>query len=347
MSMYKLSFLLILAYIVLLGRPLEREYSLEPGWVSDLRGEGAVSTSEPDGVPFRFSGHFGYFSPQKAVIFHDNILYGTALDRQGFINYSSINSALVLQSPEGMVSGRLEVTGYPYFTSGRRFILNSDGTALSEMNQEGAILWTFRFSSMITDVSASRTSVAVGTLNSGIRMLDTSGTEIFSYKPDFGKINTVYGTALNSDDSSILVISGLEPQKLLLFSKKSSGYRIVYSRNLENEYRFQRQCGFSSDGSFAYFDNGSYLSVLNTVRRQIKEFPVGGTLQHAVIPGLHDLVFTSARIGDVISFSGFDFNGERIFNYTSRGRDSFLTRDTSGIYSGAGEYLFKLDMVKR
>lgn len=347
MSMYRISFLLILAYIVLIGRPVEQEYSLEPGWISDLSTDEDVASPVSGEVPFTFSDHFGYFSPEKAVILHDKVLYGIALDEKGFINYSSINAVLVLQSPEGMVYGRLDATGYPFFIGSRRFLLNSDGTVLSEMNPGGEILWTRRFSSMVTDVSASLTSLVVGTLNSGIRMLDRSGKETFSYKPEFGRTNTVYGTALSSNNSSILVISGLDPQKVLLFSKKKSGYRIVFSKDLENEYRFQRQCGFSVDGNFAYFDYGRFLSVLNTVRREVKEFPVGGTLQRVVIVGLNDLVYTSAKIGDVIRFSGFDLDGDQIFRYTSRGRDSFLDKDSSGLYSGAADYLFKLEMVKR
>ncbi len=347
MSMYKISFLLILAYVVLIGRPVEQEYSLEPGWISDLSTEEYVTAPASGEVPFTFSDHFGYFSPDNAVMLHDKVLYGIALDEKGFINYSSINAALVLQSPDGMVYGRLDDAGYPFFIGSRRFLLNSDGTALSEMNPDGEILWTNRFSSMITDVSASLTSLVVGTLNSGIRMLDTSGKETFSYKPEFSRTNTVYGTALSSDDSSILVISGLDPQKVLLFTKKNSGYRIVFSMDLEHEYRFQRQCGFSVDGNFAYFDYGSYLFLLNTVRREVKEFPVGGTLQRVVIAGLNDLVYTSAETGDVIRFSGFDLDGDQIFRYTSRGRDSFLDKDASGLYAGAGDYLFKLKKVKR
>lgn len=117
MSIYKLSFILVLAYVILLGRPVYEEISLEPGWSADMvsGSSGSFPVDSADFIPFKFSGHFGYYLPSGKIPYNDEILYDTAIDEKGFINFSSINKNLILRSPDGSVTGMVEAVGYPFF----------------------------------------------------------------------------------------------------------------------------------------------------------------------------------------------------------------------------------------
>ena len=87
MSMYRLSFLLVLLYIFLFGRLVTEEFSLWPGWLYRMN-QDPVSTppSEVSPRPFKFSEYYGYFIPDGRVIFSGKMLYDVAIDENGFID---------------------------------------------------------------------------------------------------------------------------------------------------------------------------------------------------------------------------------------------------------------------
>lgn len=349
MSIYKLSFILVLAYVILLGRPVYEEISLEPGWSADMvsGSSGSFPVDSADFIPFKFSGHFGYYLPSGKIPYNDEILYDTAIDEKGFINFSSINKNLILRSPDGSVTGMVEAVGYPFFSATRRFIISNDETSLTEVDVNGNILWSYNFGSLITDISASGSFVAAGTLNSGLKVLDNGGNEVFGYKPDYSRVNVIYGTAVSGDDNSILLISGIDPQMVILFSRKNSGYRIVYSKKLDEELRYQRRCGFSDDGLYAYFDNSSSISILDIKRKIIRSIPMDGILRAVVFEGDDELVYTASEIEGRVEFSGFLPKGIRIFSFQLNGDAPYLWKDRSGIYVGLDNNLMKLNLERR
>lgn len=184
-------------------------------------------------------------------------------------------------------------------------------------------------------------------MNSGLKVLDNGGNEVFGYKPDYSRVNVIYGTAVSGDDNSILLISGIDPQMVILFSRKNSGYRIVYSKKLDEELRYQRRCGFSDDGLYAYFDNSSSISILDIKRKIIRSIPMDGILRAVVFEGDDELVYTASEIEGRVEFSGFLPKGIRIFSFQLNGDAPYLWKDRSGIYVGLDNNLMKLNLERR
>ncbi len=342
MRMYKISFLFVFLYIILFGIPLKKEYSLNPGWLFRMARD-KVLTMEPglEIRPFKLSNYFGYFS-SGGVVFKDEVLYDTAIDSRGFINYSSINTSLVLRDAGGAVSGTIETDGYPFFTGGKRFILSCDGTSVTSIDDYGGELWSISFSSLVTDIAVNGNYVLAGTLSNGISLIEDNGKVVFKYVPDLSRINTVYGAAMNNDAENILLISGIDPQVVILLEKKGSEYRIMYTSVLEETLRYHRICGFFDDGSAAYIQSRKGLILLDINRKKSREIRLDGTLRRVVRRSRDSLLKTVSVIDGTVHFAAFRPDGSMLYRFAVDGDNPFLDEDGESVYLGADDYLLKM-----
>ncbi len=342
MRMYKISFLFVFLYIILIGIPLKKEYSLNPGWLFRMNSDNVV-TGEPglEIRPFKLSNYFGYFS-SGGVVYKDEILYDAAIDSNGFINYSSVNTGLVLKDTGGAVSGTIETDGYPFFTGGKRFIISRDGTSVTGIDDYGDELWSISFGSLVTDIAVNGDYVLAGTLSNGISLIEGDGKVVFKYVPDLSRINTVYGAAVNDNAENILVISGIDPQVVILLEKKGEGYRIIYTSPLDETLRRHRICGFFDDGSAAYLQSRKGFVLLDIDRKKSREIRLEGTLRRVVRRNRDSLLKTVSVKDGTVHFAAFRPDGSMLYRFAVEGDNPFLDEDGGSVYLGSDDYLLKM-----
>jgi putative pyrroloquinoline-quinone-binding quinoprotein len=278
--------LLGLGYFLIFGQILRPEISFTPQWINNL--ESVVN--DPDMkdnnfIGFNLNGKFGYINNSGKILFSDNILFGIAIDKLGFISYSRQNNVLVLKDREGMFIDTIETAGYPYFTDDRRFIINYDISGMSEIDVEGSILWKYNFGSSISSVSASESLVFIGTADGRFRLIDLTGEVVFSKDTKESRINIVYGGSISSNNEIILTVTGIEPQLLALWNKSGNEYQIDSSWSLNSDLRRNAVTGFSDDNLYAYLETDEELVLIELKNNNLISIPVTGRVQHLDFPG--------------------------------------------------------------
>ncbi len=338
----------VLLYILFFGRKIFPEISLIPTWIRDINAEGGLSIKDAsERIPFKVSGKFGYFLPDGTLLYHNTVLYDVALDREGFINYSSINTHLVLKNSDGSITGMISTSGYPVFKGSKRFIISSDENMLTEIDEQGAKRWYVNFNSIITDVFATEKYLLVSTLNDGAVLWGPKNEKIFTYSPVTSRINTVYGSAVSTDGSHLVSVSGIDPQILVLFSRKNSHYNIQYTFQFDKTLRHRLMCGFSRDGEYAFIEREGRIILVNIRKKRITNFPFSGNLQMFDLEGKGKLLFIITAEKEKVSLSSYKLTGERVFSFSLPGKDLFFKRAGSSVYLGTSDHLMKLVMVEK
>lgn len=118
----------------------------------------------------------------------------------------------------GELIGESSEAGYPVFMQGRSFLIRPDLRGVAEIDERGALLWRREFPSVLTAVAARKDRAAFGLLDGSIIVTDTGGEVEMRIRTPEANYACVYGLALDKNGRSLAVISGKDPQRLVLYT---------------------------------------------------------------------------------------------------------------------------------
>ena len=340
--------IIVVVYILFFEKELLPEISLQPEWIEQLNGMAKSPTSySGTSKPFKFSNRFGYFLTDGTILFSGRMLYNTAIDKQGFINYSSVNNKLLVHDAGGSIVSVVSVPGYPVFRGNRRFILYPDENHLAEIDIQGTIQWDVVFNSLITDIAVEGGLVFIGTLNDGAVLLGPDGEKLFTYIPDVSKVNVIYGVGLSPGGDTLVVVSGINPQVVTLLSKKENQYKKQYTVQLNSAIRHQVLCGFSSDGKTVLVERKQSVILLDVQKRKLRAVPFSGLLQTYYSEGISGPLYLVTEREGTVTFSLFTSSKVPVFSFSLLGGKPYFSAGTSSVFIGMNNRLMKLDIVEQ
>jgi len=273
-----------LSYFLICAFPLQKELILVPIWTRkvaqapsapgsfSMKGQatlgGASSgahSSTP--IPFRLGDRYGYFTAEGSILFAASAPYGVAIASDAFATYDRLSDGFTIESPEGADLARVSAIGYPFFASGRRFVIGPDQATISELTRTGASAWTYRFPSIVTAFDACTSLAVFGLMDGSIVGLDQAGKAMLNFAPGGSRIMGVYGVAASPDGLLVAAVTGLDRQRLVVMEKRSTAYRVVYHRYLASDYRRPVTIAFTSDGRRLEYESPSGVGVYDRAAR--------------------------------------------------------------------------------
>jgi len=295
-------------------------------------------------IDFSINGKFGYLNRNGNVLLSENLLYGVAIDSEGFISYSRQNNVLVLKDSEGIFVDTIDLSGYPFFSGNRRFVISYDSNSLSEIDMDGSVLWKKTFSSSLSAVSVTKTLVFAGTVDGRIRLIDLDGDILFFKDTRGSRMNIVYGGAVSSDDEIILTLTGIDSQLLTLWNKVDDDYQVQSTWSLTSELRRHAVAGFSNDGLFAYVEAEDELIIIGLKNKRLYSIPTTGRIQNIIFPGNSLLAYIMGRDSDGFYLIISEAEGNVLFYTRIPGEDVMLRKDGNRIIIGINNNIIGYEM---
>jgi hypothetical protein len=264
------------AYPVLFPHPLARELYLRPVWSLDLDAALAASSAGAAGTEtagiswFRVGDRFGYIDLDGGIRYQGKVLAGVCLSESGFINYSKISDNIVFSDPQGRFRYGFASCGYPILDreGGRLFTVSTDSSGIRQVSPEGETIWRMEFSSPMTTVALSTERLLIGLLEGRFKLIDSRGGVEYEAATEGSRIPVVLGSALSPRRERAAVLSGIDPQHLLVLEKRESGFGSVYSRDLPSDLRREAMLQFSPDGRFLLFEQPDAVGVLDVDQKR-------------------------------------------------------------------------------
>ncbi len=333
--------IILIIYFIIFGRVLPVEISIVPEWSANLD---TISFSKPDPdsdpEPFRLGSRFGYIYSDGRISYLENLMYGVAIDGNGFINYSSQNDLLVVRDREGSFLNTISTPGYPFFSGGRRFIVFYDNSRISEIDEMGNLLWEKSFGSLITSVYGTQDYLFAGTVDGEFQILDGSGNTLFEYESRKSRINVIYGGSVSDNGEVLLILSGIDPQVVSLWVKEGDTYKVESRWAVDEEVRRQAALGFSEDGLYAFVEGENSFMIIDLKRKRLKSLELTGRLQTINFPGEDQLLYILGKDRDGYYLTGFEPNGIRLFFRRLDGDKVMFKKEPSMMVLGIDNRLF-------
>jgi hypothetical protein len=356
-------------YFFIAARPIPLETVLVPRWLASLesgtpiplgdsrlddiaRYSGENRRDRNSLMPFELGSHFGYFDHDGNFSVNQTKNGNISLSPGRWAEYDAEPTEIAIHGSDGQTLAIIEnPQGYPFFLDGRTFLIGSEQNALSEIDDSGAVLWTYEFASPLTCVDAAASLVLVGSLDGIVGVLDKSGRQIFSFEPGGSRYSIILGCAISRDGTKLAVISGIDDQRFLLlerFGTSASDYKVVYHEFQESDFRRPVYISFIEDDRWIVFERSSGLGFFEIGSRQTGNVTLNGGLSAIDHTGGQGLVFAViSRPGDVQELVGIRLPGRILINAPFKGDEVFLGRSQSRLFIGGKQTLVSFDIEKR
>ncbi|MBI9103266.1 MAG: hypothetical protein JEY99_12690 [Spirochaetales bacterium] len=347
--MKKRTFILLLLaavtlYIIFFPAKMKGEMVYRAEWNTSL---GAVTGSSESSEIYSFKTQdengaplLGYIGGDGKLIYSELIHYRAAVSEEGFINYSSTGGILVFQDTTGMVIDRLATDGFPLLEEGWFLIISRNRKGVSLMNWEGDTLWSHQFGSIITALDVNDEALLLGFLNGEVVCIGKDGEVIFIREH---RDTVIYSCTLSSMEGGFAVVSGISPQKLILYTFSDDDISLLWERELEEEYRTSRSAGFSGDNKYIFLEESTGLVCYDLTGEKWGHLEFEGELEKSVFSGNDDLTSLYYKNSDkaALRISDFGDHFDVEFPFPSDGRIIFL--DTNSLIASARGRIFRVN----
>ncbi|MDR0302303.1 MAG: WD40 repeat domain-containing protein [Treponema sp.] len=279
-------FLLFIAYFIIAARPIPRETILAPGWLSSLESDAPVSVGGAGQMqerlfPFTLGVRFGYVNAAGFFSINNIKTGGIYLGENLWTEYSAEPEIIEIKNIDDQTVMNIEnPRGYPVLLDNRVFTLGSEQNALSEIDKDGNILWTYEFGAPLTCIDAAGGLVLTGSIDGVVEILDAEGKRIFYFEPGGSRYSVILGCAISRNGSQIGIISGIDQQRFLLLEHfgGNGDYKVVYHEFLSEGFRRPVIISFTDEDRRIVFERAQGLGCYNIKSRQGFSIPLDGEI---------------------------------------------------------------------
>lgn len=346
----KLTYILIavafLAYFLVAAAPLPKELTLRPVWARNVSKDEGPSDPTPSGglLAFHLGSRYGFAAPDGKVAYSRGAPFDVAVSDSACIPYARDSSVLDAVNPSGAAAFQVRGEGWPFYRSGRLFLVSPEMTSVSEYGADGKLLWSYDYPFKVTDFDASSSLSVAGLLDGNLECVDSEGKSVFSFAPGGSRVEVILGVALNEREDAIAAVCGADKQRFVLLERRGGTFKVRFHKFLDSDYREPVSIRFSPDGRYvlyrqpngiAVFDRQTETEALLPVRAQ--SFDVASDPDRGLL-----LLFT--RTSQSRAVVGFTPPSRIVFSYPMPGGPSWSRYADGSLYIGAGSVLGRIDV---
>jgi len=369
-------FLLFIIYFLVAARPVPRETVLVPRWISSLTANSSLtadgspvsmSDAQTPGqlLPFTLGSRFGYVYPSGQFAVNRVKTRDIYLGERMWTEYDAEPRNIEIKNiAEETIIIAENARGYPALLDNRVFIIGSEQNTLSEIGEDGSIMWSYDFGAPLTCIDAASGLVLTGSIDGAIEILDSWGRRVFYFEPGGSRYAVIVGCALSSDGSRLGIICGVEEQRFLLFERYGSTgeYKVIYHEFLGTGFRRPVRILFADEDRRVIYERAGGIGCYNIKSRYGINVPLDGEIAAIDTSGDQGFLFLiTSRPEQRKDFIGIKFSQEKwnISRFVENTRnavflkaefksgDVFLGRTGSMLVAGGGTTLISFDLEER
>jgi len=369
---------IFIVYFLAAARPVPRETVLSYRWIKSLavspqtsfmQEENNPAESEPivpvlSGalLPFTLGSRFGYVDSIGQFAINRSIINNICLSSNMWTEYGEEPSNIVINNISDNTKINIENTkGYPILLDNRIFILGSEQNSLSQIGENGNVLWTYDFGAPLTCMDAASDLVVTGSLDGAVEVFNLNGERIYYFEPGGSRYSVILGCAVSKNGSYIGVVCGVEQQRFLLFERFGSAggeYKIIYHEFLGKGFRRPVYVLFIDDDRRIVFERAGGLGCYTINSRRGIFIPLDGKISAVDDSGEQGIFFLiTSHPGQEKKLTGIQFPQEGLFGVLGsaeidsvflrasfKSDDIFLYRKGPTIVTGGGSALISFSL---
>ncbi len=345
----------ILAYFALFPYPLGRELVARPAWAVTVpqpgdaaaQAAGPVPSDDSSVAPFQLGDLFGYVSADGAFEHVERMLAGVALSDTGYVNYARLGTDWILRDRRGRRVASFSGNGYPLLSPDgtRLFVIKSDLSGMVELDRNGDVRWERDFPSLLTTLSVQGGAMLAGMIDGRASFVDSSGEGIDLPLEGGSRISVVLGAAVTADGGLAATVSGIDPQALMLYRRRTAGFTPAYRQTLSSDIRRELRVAFSPGGRYLAWEGTSAVGFLDPRTGRSSRLSQQGSLTGLAFPeGGRFAAVSAGGGGNAFLTVAVPLVGP-VFTSGFVGHDTFLGVVGGHLLLGLDGRLMRIDVV--
>ncbi|GMO43661.1 MAG: hypothetical protein Ta2B_24280 [Termitinemataceae bacterium] len=338
-----------IVYTLIAAEPIPVETVLSMRWIKSLE---STFPQNPESslqslIPYKLGSRFGYVSDTGSFAINQIIKNDISFSQDLFAEYSGIDEKIDVKNPLNEIIFTMnDMHAYPFFIADRIFIVHKEQSAVSELNKNGEILWSYFFSSILTCADAQADFFLCGTLDGTLFLIGKNGNLVYSYEPSGSRIQGIYGCAISKDGTKFAVISGIDEQRFVFFEDAAGSWRIRSHEFLGEGFRQPVFITFTDSGKRVAYERKGAVGIYEIESRNFFSVPVKDKIEYICSSDDEDLLFLINR-GQARqkTFSVIKYPQILIIDAPYTNKDSFLAVNGKTIFLGGDNNLsmFSID----
>lgn len=193
--------------------------------------------------------------------------------------YNSESQGFTVFDATGKEIVTIQSEGVPMIFGDRIFSVDHVAGLIKSYSTSGEVLWSYSMGSYVTSLHANEELTVFGGLNGYVTLLNSQGEMVYEYRPSGSASEIIYGTAVSPDSQYFAIVSGLDPQRFLLFRKGSRTYTPVYHRDLKQQFVQPVRIKFSDKSNLVLYEEPGFLNGYHIGKQQAFSLPIDGKLK--------------------------------------------------------------------
>ena len=349
-------FVIFILYFFGAARPIPRETVFVPLWLSSLESDSPVIIGTPASgagvgwpVPFALGNRFGYIDSEGRFLLNREKTGEIYLGENLWAGYEALPANIEIRNNLGELILNIENPGgYPVLLDNRIFILGSEQNALSEIDLNGRILWTYEFAAPLTSIDAAAGLVLTGSIDGVIEVLDNRGRRVFMFEPGGSRYAVILGVAISRDGSRLGVVSGIQNKRFLKLERFGAGeYMVVYHEFLGTGFRRPVHISFFDQDRWIAFEREGGIGLYEIGSRQEVSVALDGQIAAIDQSGGQGFFFAVSSLSETRKeLVGIQLPGTVAVRAPFKSTDAFLERRGSRLLAGGGSTLISFELEK-
>jgi hypothetical protein len=369
-------FLIAIVYFLTAARSVPRETVLSHSWIKSLAASPQTNMQNDNNItdafvlsgtllPFTLGSRFGYVDSQGQFAINRSIINDIYLSPDMWTEYEAEPENIVINNILNDTKITIENTrGYPVLLDDRIFILGSEQNSLSQIGENGNILWTYEFGAPLTCMDAVSGLVLTGSLDGAVEVFNSDGQRIYYFEPGGSRYSVILGCAISKDGAYIGIVCGIDQQRFLLFERFGSAggeYKIVYHEFLGTGFRRPVYVLFIDDDRRIVFERAGGIGCYTIKSRRGIFIPLDGKIAAVDNSGERGIFFLiTSHPGQEKKLTGIKFPQEGLLGFLGnteldsvflrasfKSDDIFLGRRGSTVVTGGGATLISFSLEEK
>jgi hypothetical protein len=205
--------------------------------------------------------------------------------------------------------------------------------SLVKHGERGETLWSRQSGSMITALFVSEKALIIGTLSGNAYIMDSDGKTVSSFLSGGNGNQPVYGAAISNDASRAAIISGSDPQMLILHEKRENRWSLKSEWALPDNVLRETAVDFIYPGALLRIDRDSSILTVDTLSGSFSKYHYDGVyLGTLELPGQLFSIMVVARDDGLLVF--FDNKGIAFLELDLKGHPFWLAEEEGEVMIG-------------
>lgn len=344
---------LIAVYFFVFSEPLRPELSAAPLWTIDLvaapaaPAQAAPGGRESPAVSFSTSTRFGYFYPDGSVAIVGEATGAVPVSDASYIRAEAVSGRTnySLRAPSGDLIADLDA-GAPFYSSGRLFSAEADGSGVAAYDDDGNRLWSYAFPCQLSAFSAGDSLAVGGTVDGWLEGVDAAGRRAFSFAPGGSRLQVVLGLGVSGSGDWIAAVTGVDRQRLVVLGRGGADYRVASHRYLDSDYREPVRVVVLDDDRHVLYRRPDGIGVWSVDGEVDELLPVKADDFDVSLDEDRGLALLVARRGKKVEVVAFRLPATLLGRVSLPDGSDYARLIGSSVYFGSGESISRFDFME-